>query len=67
MKASKEYTPWYLLASAILKQAYRDVLKNNSYKEDALHFLDSEWGKYLYDSVSSFEKTSDTDNNKFHV
>lgn len=67
MKASKEYTPWMSLASAILKQAYRDVLKKGKYTEESMYFLDSEWGKYLYDMVSSFGKVSDIDMNKFHV
>lgn len=67
MKESKEHTPYVLLASAILKQAYKDALKNNSYSDDAMNFLDSEWGKYLYDSVSSFEKINNVDMNKFHV
>lgn len=67
MKSSKEYTPWMSLASAVLKQAYRDVLKKGKYEEEAMYFLDSEWGEYLYESVSSFEKTLDIDMNKFHV
>ena len=67
MKTSKEYTPWLSLASAILRQAYKDALKNNSNGEDALYFLDSKWGQYLYESVSEFEKISNHDNNKFQV
>lgn len=67
MKASKEFTPWLSLASAILKQAYKDVLKNNSYSKEAMYFLDSEWGQYLFDTVSEFEKIDDIDMNRFHV
>lgn len=67
MKSSKEYTPWMSLASAILKQAYKDILKKGKHSEEATYFLDSEWGKYLYETVSSFGKTSDIDMNKFHV
>ena len=67
MKASKEYTSWMSLASAILKQAYKDVLKNNSYSKEASCFLDSDWGQYLFDTVSEFEKIEDIDMNKFHV
>ena len=37
MKASKEYTSWIELASAILKQAYKDILHSpylhQEYKE----------------------------------
>ena len=67
MKESKEYTPWLALASAILRQAYKDALKNNSYSKDAMMFLDSEWGQYLYQTVSDFEKISNEDMKKLII
>ena len=67
MKASKEFTPYLYLASAIIKQAFHDIDKNNSYAEEAYYFLQSDWGQYLYDTVTSFEKIQSEDLKKYNV
>ena len=53
---AKQMIPWLEFASAIIKRAKSD-LDEPKYKDDAKWFLEeSEYGQYLQDSVSYFEK-----------
>ena len=58
MASKKEMIPWINLATSIIKQAEKDVKKhpNNNIGRNAMWFLESEWGNYLYDNISMFEK-----------
>lgn len=54
--SAKEMIPWLEFASAIIKRAKSDLDKPK-YREDAEWFLEeSEYGQYLQDSLSYFEK-----------
>lgn len=55
--------PYLALASAIIKRAYRDIEFSKN-KKDAQVFLDSEWGKYLLETVKEFQAINDRDENR---
>lgn len=58
MASKKEMIPWINLATFIIKQAEKDVKKypHTNIGKDAMWFLKSQWGEYLYDNISMFEK-----------
>lgn len=61
MISNSEMMPYLNFASAILKRAYKDIVKNNIYAKDACKFLESEWGESLRDNISEIEKMMNDD------
>jgi hypothetical protein len=63
---NKEIKHYLNLASAIIKCAEKDIIKNNVYASDAEYFLNSDWGEMLYDTISMYRKEEDNSLNKLH-
>jgi hypothetical protein len=63
---NKEIKHYLNLASAIIKCAEKDIIKNNAYASDAEYFLNSDWGEMLYDTISMYRKEEDNSLNKLH-
>lgn len=61
MTNEKDMVPWLNLIHSVFKSAYNDIAKDNLYKEDAIAFLESDWGKFLSDNLSAFGQMIDKD------
>lgn len=57
----KQMLPYFNLITAVLNEAYKDIRKENIYKYDAEIFLNSEWGEFLEDNITTFAKMFDKD------
>ena len=61
----KEMLPYISLAYSVVEYAKRDIYKNRGrWCSDAEWFLNSEWGRYLQDSITEFDKLINNANRK---